>query len=346
MPQRIAIHTFLIALLACSGFLLFASGAVAAPTTMPLAAVRTFMYQLQNLEDPRALDALAQSPYDMLVVEPTATTSDNAGFDMKAMVNRLHAGRPGRIVLGYLDAAQAETFRTYWEKTWIAPTRTAHGSPAFLISPDPDGWSGDFPVAYWDRNWQDIIAAGPDSQVKRLMRAGFDGLYLDWIDAWDFDPVVAEAKKQHVDPARAMVDFLSLIRTTARALNPDALVVQQNAYTLLDADPRLLNAIDALGVEDTWFSGKADAKWGSKGAGDVANKEKDADSTAARLKQYEKFLAAGKPVFTIDYCVNPANAAVVYSQATTHHLVPLVTEVSLDRMTATPPSLKTSSTPP
>jgi cysteinyl-tRNA synthetase, unknown class len=304
---------------------------------MRLAAVKTFMYQLQNLEDPKAVEALANSDYDLLIVEPTATTIGNADFDMKAMVARLRSGKPGRIVLAYLDAGEAESFRTYWEKGWKAPTKTSRGIPDFLLIPDPDGWSDDYPVAYWDPRWQAIIATGPDSQVNRLMRAGFDGVYLDWIDAWDDDTVSAEAQKHHIDCAKAMTDFLLLIRKTAKTVNPNALIVQQNAFTLIDANPRLIDAIDAIGVEDTWFSGKSDAKWTSKSAGDIPNRDTDDSSTSSRLKQYVKFQSTGKPVFTIDYCVNPTNAAHVYAEARVRHLIPLVTRVSLDRTTTTPP---------
>ena len=114
-------------------------------------------------------------------------------------------------------------------------------------------------------------------------------------------------------------------------------MVQQNAIELIDKDPRLLDAIDALGVEDTWFAGKANAKWGTKNAGDVPNRYKDESSTTARLKQYAKYQKAGKPVLSIDYCVKPENAAMVYTEARQHGLIPLVSQVSLDRMTATPP---------
>ncbi len=146
---------------------------------MKLSAVKTFMYQLQNIEDPKELDTLAKSDFEMLVVEPTSTVTGNETFDTKAMVAKLHAAKPGRIVLAYIDACQAESFRTYWKKDWKPPTKTAHGIPDFLITPDPDGWSGDFPVAYWDKRWQEIMITGTDSEVKRAMRAGFDGVYLD-----------------------------------------------------------------------------------------------------------------------------------------------------------------------
>ena len=202
--------------------------------------------------------------------------------------------------------------------------------------PDPDGWDGDYNVAYWDAAWQDVV----EDQVRAAIAAGFDGVYLDWIDAYDDDHIAAEAKTQGVDPAHAMVDFLFAIRKSARQINPNAIVVQQNAVYLLDADKRLPDAIDAIGCEDTWFSGKANAKWGSKKAGDIPNHYKDESSTDALLKQYAKYQKLGKPVFTIDYCVKRENAAKVYEQALGRGLIPLVTEVSLDHMTSTPPLLK------
>jgi cysteinyl-tRNA synthetase len=308
-----------------------------APARMPLTQVRTFMYQLQDIENPDAIEALAKSSYDLLVVEPTATLRDQKGFDMKAMVAKLHAGKAGRIVLAYLNPGQAESYRTYWKPDWKTPTKTARGNPDFILIPDPDGWSDNYVVTYWDPRWQNVFTSGIDSEVRTVMAAGFDGVYLDWIDAYSDDRVVAEAKKQKVDPARAMVDFLLLIRKTAREINPGALVIQQNAIYLLDADARLLDAIDALGVEDTWYSGKANAKWGTNGAGDIPNRSKDESSTAARLKQYARYRQADKPVLTIDYCLKPKNAALVYEAARKHGLIPLVTQVSLDRLTTTPP---------
>jgi len=318
-------------------FIFLAAAAASAQPPMPLSAVKTFMYQLQNIENPDAVKALARSDYDLLIIEPTATTKGNTSFDMKAMVAQLRSGKPGRIVLAYLDACEAESFRTYWGEQWRAPTKNSRGVPDFLLIPDPDGWSDDYPVAYWDPRWQAIIATNVDSQVNRLMQAGFDGVYLDWIDAWDDDTVGVQALRQNIDSAKAMTDFLLLIRKTARAINPNALIVQQNAFTLIDADPRLKDAIDALGVEDTWFSGKSNASWSSKSAGDIPNRDRGDSSTSSRLKQYEKFRSAGKPVFTIDYCVNLMNAQHVYAEARAHHLIPLVTRVSLDHMTTTPP---------
>jgi cysteinyl-tRNA synthetase, unknown class len=291
------------------------------------------MYQIQGLENRGAIEALAESKYDLLVIEPMITLRGDEDFDAQGMVDRLHRSKAGRMVLAYIDVGQAEKYRTYWAKDWKASSGTAKGNPDFILAADPDGWNDSYQVAYWDPRWQKIMA----DWVELIMATGFDGLYLDWVNAFEEDRVIVEAKKECIDPARAMVDFVSLLLQHARAKNPDAIVVGQNGEYLVDAERRYLDMIDGIGVEDTWFAGKAGAKWSSPKAGDLANRYKDEASTEARLRQYRKYLTAGKPVFTIDYCVQPQNAARVYEQARKADLIPLVTRVSLDRITSTPP---------
>jgi hypothetical protein len=89
----------------------------------PLRSVRNWMYQLQGMEDPVSLAKLAQSPYDLLVIEPTFTLKGESSFDAKAMVAKLKAAKPNRLVVAYVDIGEAERFRTYWEKHGSCPQR-------------------------------------------------------------------------------------------------------------------------------------------------------------------------------------------------------------------------------
>jgi cysteinyl-tRNA synthetase len=130
-----------------------------------------------------------------------------------------------------------------------------------------------------------------------------------------------------------MIRFIEQIREEGRKIDPGFLVIPQNAICLLERDPvRYLAAIDALGVEDTWFHGTADAPWWDPAGGDQLS-----DETEARLTQYRKFIEAGKPVFSIDYCLKPANAANVYAAARKAGLRPLVTRMALSAITPFPP---------
>lgn len=311
----------------------------------PLASVHHFMYQLQGLEDAAAVDRLARSPYDLLVVEPTFTTTGNQHFDAAAMVAKLKAGKPGRLVVAYVDIGEAENFRTYWPKLFASAqpgqakpgkTQPQNAAPRFLLGPDPDGWKSDLSIAFWDPRWQ-AVWLGDRGLLRRIMDAGFDGVYMDWVEAYAEKGVVAEAKKQHIDPTKAMVDFIAAIRREVLARQPRGVVIAQNAPGLIDEDSRYAALIDGVGFEDTWFSGAADAAWEDPRAGDIANRGRGDDSPAGRIAQYRKFLHAGIAVFTIDYCVKPENAARVYAEASKAGLIPLVTRVSLERLTATPP---------
>ena len=49
----------------------------------PLATVRTWMYQIQGLEKRSEIDALAETRYDLLVIEPTFTLRGDEDFDAK-----------------------------------------------------------------------------------------------------------------------------------------------------------------------------------------------------------------------------------------------------------------------
>jgi cysteinyl-tRNA synthetase len=323
-------------------FLIEAPAALSAAASVPAQAgtrpmalgdVKTWMYQIQELEADRAVGALARSPYDLLVVEPTATVKDSEAFDMRGMVAALHAGKPGRLVLAYLDVGEAEEYRTYWEKGWRPPTRRRVGNPPFMLLPDPDGWAENYVVAYWDEQWQALMCR----EAGRLMEAGFDGLYLDWVEAYDDEQVARMARAAGVAPARAMVGFIGRLREAIRAARPGAVVVAQNAPYLLDEDPTYADVIDALACEDTWFRGEADAEWHDRGAGDIPNRDTDEYGTSARIGQYRKYLARGKPVFTVDYCLKAKNAAMVYRESRAQGFVPLVTRVGLQRLTETPP---------
>lgn len=303
-----------------------------------LSSIRSWMYQIQDLNEDGAVQILAATDYDMLVVEPGQNFSESP-YESQQIVNRLHEKPDGtpRVVLAYIDIGQAEDYRTYWQDDWTPPTDGARGSPDFLVAADPDGWEGNYPVAYWDDAWQSLWL-GPDGIVADLARLGFDGVFLDWIEAYDDDRVRAVAEKAGVSPETAMISFVEKLGEAGRAINPDFLIVAQNAIYLIDSDPdRYTNAIDALAVEGTWFHGLGDSDWDDPDSGDMHDLHEAEYSTPARLAQILRYQNAGLPVFSADYALREENVATVYSEAQTRGLIPLVTRVSLSKLTETPP---------
>ncbi len=303
-----------------------------------LKAVRHFMYQLQDLDADGAVEALAASSYDMLVVEPGHNFSEYP-YDTAALVRAL-GNKPddtARVLLAYIDVGQAEDYRAYWQTDWRAPTATRSGHPDFLVTVDPDGWSGNYPVAYWDARWQ-ALWLGETGIVAELAAYGFDGIYLDWVEAYDDDLVRAAAARDGVSPEHEMIAFIERLGAAGRAVDPDFAVVPQNAPYLIDTDPaRYLAAIDALAVEDTWFHGYGDSDWDDPDGGDKRDRHDGDYATANRLAQIGLYQQAGLPVFSVDYALDPQNVALVYREASEAGFVPLVTRVALSRMTETPP---------
>ena len=309
-------------------------------TTLNGVKISYFMYQIQYLEEHTTIDLLDNTEYDMLIIEPGFNFQEEP-YDVNYMINKLKTKPNGdkRLLLAYIDIGQAEDWRTYWKNDWVAPTETQAGIPDFLITIDPDGWAGNYPVAYWNTDWQDIwLSTG--GLIEEIANYGFDGVYLDWVEAYDDEKVRAEAIAQGKNPESEMMSFMEGIKNTGEAIKPNFLIVPQNAPYLIDSDTnRYVSIIDALAVEDTWYYGEGDADWNSADAGDLSGGERHEDdySTKNRIIQNKKYLAHGIPVFTVDYCISDNKANRVYNLSRENGFIPLVTRVSLSKITETPP---------
>jgi len=302
--------------------------------------VSYFMYQIQGLNERSSIDSLADTNYDMLIVEPGFNFKEEP-YDVVYLVNKLKRKSNGekRIVLAYIDIGQAEDYRDYWQDNWVAPTTEQRGSPDFLITTDPDGWSGNYPVAYWDKRWQNIWLAD-DGLIRKIADYGFDGVYLDWVEAYDDEKIRAYAATQTVNTENEMMKFIENIKSMGKTVSSDFLIIAQNAPYLIDANPNYYTSIiDAIAMEDTWFYGEGDADWNSPKAGDLKGGERHSDdySTENRIAQNKKYLTYKIPVFTVDYCISVDNATFVYRESRKNGFVPLVTRVALSEITKTPP---------
>lgn len=309
--------------------------------SLHLSSVRHFMYQLQKLNEDGAIQSLARSNYDMLILEPGHNFSEYP-YDTATMVRALRNKPDGsrRILLAYIDIGQAEDYRRYWKEDWVAPSNGQPGFPDFLVTLDPDGWSGNYPVAFWHKDWKDLWLSNKGI-VATLARFGFDGIYLDWVEAYDDEEVMARAKTEGVKADMEMIAFVEELGQSGQAVRPGFLVVAQNAPYLLDTDPkRYLAAIDALAVEDTWFHGYGDSDWDDPDGGDQQDRHDGDYATSARLEQIRRYQKSGLPIFSIDYALQPENVAHAYDQAIKAGFIPLVTRVALSKMTETrPPAL-------
>ena len=314
----------------------------------PLAEVRFWAYQIGGLENDGAIEPLVQSRYDLLVLEPTRSDRENTDFDTAGMVDRLHESEGStagsrKLVAACIDIGEAEDWRIYWEEDWVAPTEEERGDPDFLVTVDPDGWSGNYPVAYWDDRWKEIMIYGEDSVLQQVLDDGFDGIYMDWVEAYSDEMVMAAAQAGDLDPAQEMIDFIREIREYARARNPQFAVIPQNAAEILEfGGEDYLELIDAIAQEQIFFDGNADTEWDDPDSGDhrVPDLEEGEDGGYSRAFYegwLEEYLEAGKVVLSVDYAAEPDNVAEAYDNATANRYIPYVSRRPLDRLTDTPP---------
>jgi cysteinyl-tRNA synthetase len=318
---------------------------------MSLDQVRFWAYQLQDLSEPGAVDVLVESHYDLLVLEPTRTdwSSDDRLFDTKDMVARLKASSASddlrrKMILAYIDIGEAEDWRWYWtwSTDWDCRGEPPSDWPSYILVCDPDGWGGNYPAAYWDPAWKDIVIYGeftsshPDrdyhSAIDEAIGDGFDGVYLDWVEGYEDEAVMAAAQAAGVDPAAEMIAFIGEMRDYAVTRAPEFLIVQQNAAELLDGRPELLDEIDAIAQEAIWYDGDATDDWQDPDGYDWPH---DPGLTSYYLEYLGPYMDAGLPVFNCEYALDFADGA--YNNAYGHGFVPYVTRRSLSRLTTTPP---------
>ncbi len=145
-----------------------------------LSQAKNFLY-LIDPENYGSVDtytkALADTDYDVIIMDlffaSTALTSNQvSGLKTKASGGK-------RLLIAYMSIGEAEDYRYYWKVEW------AVNPPKWLKEENPD-WPGNYKVEYWDKDWQDIIYGNKDSYIEKILAAGFDGAYLDIIDAFEY----------------------------------------------------------------------------------------------------------------------------------------------------------------
>ncbi|MES2737015.1 MAG: MJ1477/TM1410 family putative glycoside hydrolase [Verrucomicrobiota bacterium] len=236
------------------------------------------------------VERLAACGRAIIVLDATYNTAADGAWTVEELA-KIRQGKAGRRVVAYVSIGEAEDYRPYWQKSWDADKdgQPDASAPSFLNTENPD-WKGNYRVRFWQPEWQKIMLPAVDQVVQQ----GFDGIYLDIVDAFEFyeyDP----ARKDWLDnrmnsetgrPYRQdMIAWVETIAKRARAKNPRFWVIPQNAAALLE-DKGYRQMISCIGVEDLLVKGK--------------KLSSDQESRYV-IGFLEKLKAAGKPVLLIDY---------------------------------------------
>lgn len=294
-----------------------------APHSSPLTPrswdeIHNFTYWL----DGPNLTTIGNSSFELAVIDYSADGSADGEFTPAQIATLKTAGCP-RKVLAYLSIGEAEDYRWYWQPDWSV------GDPAWIVAENPD-WPGNYKVAYWHPGWQAIIFA----YLDKIIAQGFDGVYLDIVDAYQYDYAAGHEQD--------MVDFVIAIATYGRTHSPAGqsfATFPQNAWELAGDHPEYLAAINGIGKEETYYFATDDL------------------TTPAERQEMEQWLDiyrnqagyAGPDgqglVLNIDYANQPTHIADAYTSAAAKGYLEYVTDVDLDHLRINPGYEPTCSTP-
>jgi cysteinyl-tRNA synthetase len=196
------------------------------------------VYVLQDAD----IKDLLKTDFDVAVVDP-----DDSRLNFK---NLALLQKQGKKIIAYLSIGEAEDYRLYWKKDWC------EGTPCFVDEENPD-WHGNY------------------KRLDELVKIGYDGVYLDIIDAYKY-----YRDKGYVFAKIEMLNFVYSISRRAKSAKEDFLIIPQNGEELL-IDYVYIKSIDGIGREDIWFTD------------DIAVNKTDTELTLkylARLKQNNKFV--------------------------------------------------------
>ncbi|MFK8039684.1 MAG: endo alpha-1,4 polygalactosaminidase [Crocinitomicaceae bacterium] len=126
------------------------------------------------------ISALNATNYDAFIIDLFDFHSNPlAKSDIEILQTKPNGAK--RLVIAYMSIGEAEDYRYYWDPKW----KKRKNEPEWLYAENKD-WKGNFKVFYWMPDWQKIIFGNQDSYLDRIIDTGFDGVYLDIVDAYEF----------------------------------------------------------------------------------------------------------------------------------------------------------------
>lgn len=265
--------------------------------------VNSWTYQLQNV----VVNDIASSAFDLAVIDYSSDGSDEEAFSSDNVSTMKGSGSSAKLVLAYMSIGEAEDYRYYFD-----------ASASYVDEENPD-WPGNYKVHYWDDAWQTII----EGYVDRLIHAGFDGAYLDIIDAYEYYGPGGDSGLERTSAADDMVNLVTHIADYARMSDENFLIFPQNGSGIIN-DSSLaddyLSAIDGIGAEDTFYYGNE-------------NEDNDLDEQSATIVNLDAFSVAGKTILSVDYLTDLEKIDNFYDLATARDYIPYATVRDLDALT-------------
>ena len=145
-----------------------------------LSQAKNFLYLInpQRYATAQALvDAISATNYDLVILD--FFFSDQSYTPAQIAQLKTKANGAQRLLIAYMSIGEAEDYRYYWQENWTT------APPEWLKEENPN-WPGNYRVVYWQEEWKSIIYGDDTAYLDKILHAGFDGVYLDIIDAFEY----------------------------------------------------------------------------------------------------------------------------------------------------------------
>jgi cysteinyl-tRNA synthetase, unknown class len=139
--------------------------------------VKNFLYLINPSEystKQSFLDAVKATNYDLVLIDLDFSEEEElSAADVTSLKTKANGG--SRLVICYMSIGEAERYRYYWDGL----------SKKLIYKANPD-WPGNYAIKYWEPAWKSVIYGNDQSYVKKILNAGFNGVYLDIIEGYEY----------------------------------------------------------------------------------------------------------------------------------------------------------------
>lgn len=147
---------------------------------LTISEAKNFLYLINSKDFTNKNDfikSISSTNFDVIIMDLCHNEFAYTNSEINQLKIKNNNGK--RLVICYMSIGEAEDYRYYWQNSWN------NNKPEWLEPENPD-WEGNFKVKYWDKDWQNIIFGNDASYLKKILDAGFDGVYLDIIDGFEY----------------------------------------------------------------------------------------------------------------------------------------------------------------
>ena len=123
------------------------------------------------------INAISATNFDVVLIDMDFNEESFTSTEISQLKTKLNGAK--RLVISYINVGAAENWRYYWKKKW----NTVH--PCWMKK-KYEGYKDERWVKFWKKDWQEIIYGNDNSYIKKIINAGFDGAYLDNVEAFYF----------------------------------------------------------------------------------------------------------------------------------------------------------------